>query len=208
MEMTPTGSESAWRRLVDLVLARDFQQRRRVAMVLTTALLYAACLALFDYGIVFGIFDAARVRLSAILIILTAVFFFTLIRSGWNLRFAEPSLSFPQALVAQTMLSITYSSLGQVQLRTTDIIARWGGEEFLMLLPETSPPGEPNVAVERLREALAVAEASAQVPHLRIAFSTGLTLYIPGEQIDDMVERADRALYAAKAGGRNRTATL
>ena len=376
MDLAPAGSASIGQRLADLVLTRDFQQRRRVAMVLTTAVLYLACLALFAYGVVFDLFPASRIRLSAILIGVTAVLFFALVRSGLNLRFAEPSLAFPQAIVAQTLLSITYSSLGPVhggvlvflamvmlfgmfdmgmrkvrilmfyticamgaamawsaysdplhyppaielfyfammctalpaisslsvqlskmrdrlktqktelenalahiqevathdeltklanrrhmiallgehitrharggpgfavaladidhfkhvndthghrvgdealvafavqaraQLRSTDIIARWGGEEFLLLLPEATPPGDPNVGVERLRGALAVLQASAQAPHLRIAFSTGMTRYVEGEQIDDMIERADRALYAAKAGGRNRTVVL
>ena len=103
---------------------------------------------------------------------------------------------------------VAFASQARSQLRSTDIIARWGGEEFLMLLPEAVPPGDPNVGIERLRGALAVAQASAQAPHLRIAFSTGMTRYIDGEEIDDMIERADRALYAAKGGGRNRTVTL
>jgi diguanylate cyclase (GGDEF)-like protein len=103
---------------------------------------------------------------------------------------------------------VSFASQARAQLRNTDIIARWGGEEFLMLLPEGNPPGDPNVGVERLRGALAVAQASAQAPHLRIAFSTGMTRYIEGEAIDDMIERADRALYEAKSSGRNRTVTL
>ncbi len=369
-------SASVWQRLGDLILTTDFQQRRRVAMVLTTAILYAACIVLYGYGVVFGIFELSRIRLSVILITVTAVSFFIIIRSGLNLRFAEPSLSFPQAVAAQTLLSISYSSLGPVhasilvflsmvmffgmfdmgvrkvrmlmfyticvmgvammwsshldpvgypptlelfyfammctalpaisslsvqlskmrnrlktqrselevalahiqrvathdeltklanrrhmiallgehitrqtrggpgfsvaladidhfknvndtyghrvgdealvafanqakaQLRNTDIIARWGGEEFLLLLPEATPPGDPKCGIERLRGALAAAQASAQAPNLRIAFSTGLTRHIEGEQIDDMIERADRALYAAKAGGRNRTVSL
>ena len=114
MDLAPAGSASIGQRLADLVLTRDFQQRRRVAMVLTTAVLYLACLALFAYGVVFELFPASRIRLSAILIGVTAVLFFALVRSGLNLRFAEPSLAFPQAIVAQTLLSITYSSLGPV----------------------------------------------------------------------------------------------
>ncbi len=103
---------------------------------------------------------------------------------------------------------MSFSSQARAQLRNTDIIARWGGEEFLMLLPEANPPGDPNVGVERLRGALAVAQASVHAPHLRIAFSTGMTRYLAGEAIDDMIERADRALYQAKSSGRNRTVIL
>lgn len=89
-------------------------------------------------------------------------------------------------------------------LRSSDVVGRWGGEEFLVILPE-SPPGDPNIGIERLRGALAVAQVSRLAPHLRIAFSSGLTRYVSGEDIDDLIERADQALYAAKAAGRNRT---
>lgn len=89
-------------------------------------------------------------------------------------------------------------------LRSSDVVGRWGGEEFLVILPE-SPPGDPNIGIERLRGALAVAEVSRLAPHLRIAFSSGLTRYVSGEDVDDLIERADQALYAAKAAGRNRT---
>lgn len=92
-------------------------------------------------------------------------------------------------------------------LRNTDVIGRWGGEEFLMLLPET-PPGDPNVGVERLRSGLADYEITPHIPELRIRFSCGLSRYRGGEAVADTIERADRALYAAKTAGRNRTVAL
>lgn len=370
--VTATGWQE---RVANWLLGADFQQRRRLLMVLTTALVYGVCLLLVVYGVYFDIFPLAGVAPVAALLALTPVIFFIVIRAGLNLHFAEPSLAFPQALCAQTFLAMAYGAVGPVhpgilmfltmvmlfgmfdmgprkvrlvmlytlclmsvvmawssyrdpvgyppeyevfyfavmctllptitslslqlakmrdrlrtqkgeleqaleqiqkvathdeltglanrrhmiallgehierrarggpgfsvaladidhfknvndtfghrvgdealstfalqaraQLRSTDIIARWGGEEFLLLLPETNPPGDPNVGVERLRGALAVARASEHAPHLRIAFSTGLTRYIDGEAIDDMIERADRALYRAKSSGRNRTAT-
>ena len=103
---------------------------------------------------------------------------------------------------------VTFAVQAKACLRSSDIIARWGGEEFLILLPETEPQGDPNLGLERLRITLADTEASVLAPHLRLAFSTGITRYIDGEGIDDMIERADRALYSAKAGGRNRTVSL
>lgn len=99
---------------------------------------------------------------------------------------------------------VCFARQARLHLRSTDIVGRWGGEEFLVILP-ASPPGDPNIGIERLRGALATAEASRAAPHLRIAFSSGLTRYEPGEDIDDVIERADQALYAAKAAGRNRT---
>ncbi|MEJ7805298.1 MAG: diguanylate cyclase [Telluria sp.] len=97
-----------------------------------------------------------------------------------------------------------FAQQARVHLRSTDIAARWGGEEFLLLLA-AAPPGDPNIGIERLRGALAVAQASPSAPHLRIAFSTGLTRYVAGESIDDLIERADKALYLAKNSGRNQT---
>ncbi|MEJ7807471.1 MAG: diguanylate cyclase, partial [Telluria sp.] len=98
----------------------------------------------------------------------------------------------------------TFARQAQAQLRNTDVIGRWGGEEFLLLMPET-PPGDPNVGLERLRANLANCPASEQVPNLRVRFSAGLSRYRAGEAIGDTIERADRAVYAAKDGGRNRT---
>ena len=97
-----------------------------------------------------------------------------------------------------------FAQQARVHLHSTDIAARWGGEEFLLLLAAT-PPDDPNIGIERLRGALAVAQASPSAPHLRIAFSTGLTRYVKGESIDELIDRADKALYVAKSAGRNQT---
>ena len=92
-------------------------------------------------------------------------------------------------------------------LRATDLIGRWGGEEFLLVLPETQA-GEATVGVARLRSSLGEAEVSATEPHLRLGFSSGLTRYVEGEQIGQAIERADRALYQAKSSGRNRSVVI
>jgi diguanylate cyclase (GGDEF)-like protein len=101
---------------------------------------------------------------------------------------------------------ICFAKQARVHLRNTDIVGRWGGEEFLIILPE-SPPGDPNIGIERLRGALAVTEASRLAPHLRLAFSAGIARYQSDEELDDVIERADGALYAAKHAGRNRSMT-
>lgn len=101
----------------------------------------------------------------------------------------------------------TFARQAQSQLRTTDIIGRWGGEEFLLLMPET-PPGDPNVGLERLRAALAATAFNAEHSTLRLKFSAGLSRYREGESVGDTIERADRAVYAAKAAGRDRTVAL
>lgn len=92
-------------------------------------------------------------------------------------------------------------------LRETDVIARWGGEEFLLMMPEV-PPGAPANGIERLRSALASLQVSATVPALRIGFSAGITTYRSGESMDATIERADQGLYQAKAAGRNRSVAV
>jgi diguanylate cyclase (GGDEF)-like protein len=100
-----------------------------------------------------------------------------------------------------------FAAEAKAVLRNTDVIGRWGGEEFLVVLPET-PPGEPTVGVDRLRARLAGLAVCSSVPGLRVRFSAGFTRYRQGEPVDQAIERADRALYLAKTTGRNRTVVV
>lgn len=88
-------------------------------------------------------------------------------------------------------------------LRDTDIIARWGGEEFLILMPNTCLE-KPPVALERLRTALTDCTLSASVPTLRITFSAGVAVHDSITTLSQTIERADQALYEAKNTGRDR----
>jgi diguanylate cyclase len=90
-------------------------------------------------------------------------------------------------------------------LRSTDVVARWGGEEFVVLLPE-SALGTARVGLERLRGRVAATPMAhlSGVP-IRITISAGLAEHIAGESVQQTLERADRALYEAKSQGRNRT---
>jgi len=88
-------------------------------------------------------------------------------------------------------------------MRETDVLARWGGEEFLVLLPDTRPD-EAYSGFERLRRLLSSDAAWGTHAHLRISFSAGLTAWRGGEPLRDALARADRALYEAKAAGRDR----
>ena len=100
-----------------------------------------------------------------------------------------------------------FATQAQAVLRSTDMIGRWGGEEFLLLLPET-PPGDPILGVARLRNSLESLPASPALADVRVRFSAGFARYEEGEPIDQAIERADRALYAAKSAGRNRSVVL
>jgi diguanylate cyclase len=90
-------------------------------------------------------------------------------------------------------------------LRGTDVLARWGGEEFVVLLAETALSAA-RIGAERLRGRIAATPMAhlSGVP-IRVTVSVGLTEHVVGEAETQTLERADRALYEAKAQGRNRT---
>ena len=90
-------------------------------------------------------------------------------------------------------------------VRDTDVLARWGGEEFVLLLCDT-PAADAVTLMERLRQAV----QAMQVPvaqggqPITVTVSIGLARHAPADPLAGTLERADRGLYAAKAGGRNR----
>ena len=88
-------------------------------------------------------------------------------------------------------------------IRVSDVLARWGGEEFLMLMSDTRGPLA-RLCVERLRERAEALRINANGQALQVTMSAGVTEHRAGESMEDTIERADQAVYAAKAGGRNR----
>lgn len=90
---------------------------------------------------------------------------------------------------------INLAAIIRKQLRETDLAFRYGGEEFLLLLPETNRQTGLQVA-EKLRHAVA-GEAD-------VTISLGVTAYRAGTTIDGLIKEADEALYKAKQQGRNR----
>lgn len=89
-------------------------------------------------------------------------------------------------------------------LRTSDVVARFGGEEFVVLLPDT-PWLEGVELIQRLQRELTKNFYLANQDRLVVTFSAGVAQWHLGERDTDVIERADRAMYQAKLAGKNRT---
>jgi diguanylate cyclase (GGDEF)-like protein/hemerythrin-like metal-binding protein len=94
---------------------------------------------------------------------------------------------------------IELAALVRSSLRTSDALARWGGEEFVVLCPNTMLPTAALLA-ERLRNKI----AGASFPEVgQVTVSVGVAECLPEETFEQWFKRADEALYRAKSGGRN-----
>jgi diguanylate cyclase (GGDEF)-like protein len=91
-------------------------------------------------------------------------------------------------------------------IRNIDRFGRYGGEEFLLLLPDTPDAAAAHI-LERLRTIIADLDWSAFSPGMRITISAGVATLRPDETPDAFLARADSALYTAKARGRDRIAS-
>lgn len=96
-----------------------------------------------------------------------------------------------------------FATVVQAQLRTVDGLARWGGEEFLLVMPDTLLD-DALIVLERLRTAVSQGGFDVIAPALAITFSAGLVQLHTGEAQDAAIARADKALYQAKKAGRDR----
>lgn len=87
-------------------------------------------------------------------------------------------------------------------LRMPDKVGRYGGEEFLIILPHTTLAGGRKIA-ERLRAAVSRWQFGIDGKKLKLTVSLGITQARKGEDLEQLLARVDQALYAAKSGGRN-----
>lgn len=124
---------------------------------------------------------------SPLSFILLDVDYFKKVNDTWGHQVGDQVL----VAVAQTLRS---------NIRNVDIAGRWGGEEFVIVSPETDARGAALLA-EKLRASI---QNIAFPPVENITCSFGVAQLRPGVGIEDLIRNADLALYNAKAGGRNR----
>lgn len=105
-------------------------------------------------------------------------------------------------LVGDEALRLTGAALRST-LRREDWAGRYGGEEFAIILPETRLDAARD-AVERLRASVEAIALDHEGVHVPLTISAGVAMMRAGESFEDVLARADEALYGAKADGRNR----
>lgn len=99
---------------------------------------------------------------------------------------------------------VSFARLASASLRGSDVLARWGGEEFFLMMPHVQTVEQAQQGLLRLLDELRDTQVSGAHSQLRISFSAGLAVLRPDEPVELLLQRADRALYEAKAGGRAR----
>ena len=109
--------------------------------------------------------------------------------------------------VAGDQVLLHFAQSVRKHLRPIDLVGRIGGEEFMLVLPNSNAEGAVQ-ALARLRKALIEESSLSHLPSLRLTFSAGLTTAGTADTPDQLYNRADRALYVAKASGRNRSTVV
>jgi diguanylate cyclase len=107
-------------------------------------------------------------------------------------------------LVGDAVLRET-AAIMKKNLREIDIIGRYGGEEFSVILPDTPKDGA-LVVGERMRKAVETTGISAYDENINVKISIGIATYPDdADEINQLIDRADQMLYKAKETGRNKT---
>lgn len=96
-----------------------------------------------------------------------------------------------------------FAQAATASLRESDALARWGGEEFLVVMPHTSAH-KATLALQRLRQVLSETTIGSPEAGVRLGFSAGVATHEVATPLTLTLERADRALYEAKEAGRGR----
>lgn len=104
---------------------------------------------------------------------------------------------------AGDQMLLHFTQLSRAVLRESDLLFRYGGEEFLVVLPDTEQEGAIFV-LQRLQQMLSKSPLRYAQTVIKATFSAGVAGLLAGDNAASLVQRADQALYRAKEGGRNR----
>ena len=96
-----------------------------------------------------------------------------------------------------------FAMLASIGLRANDVFGRYGGEEFLLMLPDTDVKGAA-AAAERIRARVEESACPAAAASCRVTVTIGVAGLAAGENVESLIARADKGLYAGKEAGRNR----
>lgn len=96
-----------------------------------------------------------------------------------------------------------FADTARAELRAADVLARWGGEEFLLLLPDTAL-ADARMVLQRMADRFRESSIPGIDERVRITFSAGVVERQPGEPFAETISRADHAMYRAKSTGRDR----
>ncbi|AUD58205.1 MAG: sensor domain-containing diguanylate cyclase [Gammaproteobacteria bacterium] len=163
-------------------------QRKLEVMASTDKLTGAANRQVFD-GYFRQALDKAKLTQSPISILLLDIDHFKKVNDSYGHGIGD--------LVLKTMTNMLRSALQQ-----QDILCRWGGEEFLILLPGMDLTQAAELA-EQIRELIFQREIKVNGLHISITVSIGVAEHQAQEPAEDLIKRADLALYQAKEAGRN-----
>jgi len=164
------------------------QMQSQVAQARTDALTGLPNRRAFDDEMVRRIAEWRRNSATFCLLILDIDYFKRL-----NDRHGHPAGDYVLRHVAEVLATM---------LREMDLVARIGGEEFALVLPATSA-ADARRAAERIRSAIASESFHFEQAEIRLTVSLGLAVVAPQDDAVSILKRADKALYAAKRGGRN-----
>jgi diguanylate cyclase (GGDEF)-like protein len=92
-------------------------------------------------------------------------------------------------------------------LRAVDVVGRWGGEEFLVIVHETEGMEKLSQIGEKIRTMVECSHIDQEGKNLAITISIGATLLRTDDDVDSFVKRADQLMYQSKQAGRNRVTT-
>jgi len=173
--------------LVNLIIAN--YQKKLEAMATTDKLTGAANRHMFDV-----LFKQAHAQSKQSDCLLSAIMFDLDYFKQVNDTYGHPTGDVVLKKLTQTIKSI---------LRESDLIFRWGGEEFFIILPETDLRVAYEIA-EKIREQVAGLEIVFAGKNISVTISLGVACIASNDSSNDLVENADTALYLAKNNGRNR----
>ena len=104
---------------------------------------------------------------------------------------------------SKNRLKVNFEVMGaKPHIREQDCVARWGGEEFLFILPQTADQSA-NILAEKIKDKVQNHLVNYEGEKINVTVSMGIEQFNGNQSIDEIINNADKYLYKAKAAGRN-----